>query len=85
VSRDILHRDILHRKAGATIELGKKDGAAAALLRNQLTFLSSHPARWHFEHNSNKPLLHAFFDEALYMDIDIPIVVGVAIDVIITH
>jgi len=45
-------RNILHlfyiEKQGMAMRLGKKGGAAAALLRNQLTFWSSHPARWHF-------------------------------------
>ncbi|MFH1910621.1 MAG: hypothetical protein ABIK91_01140, partial [Pseudomonadota bacterium] len=33
-----------------------------------------------FEHNSGKPLLHAFFDEALCMNIGIPRVVGVGVE-----
>jgi hypothetical protein len=32
--------DIWHRKAGLAMRLGKEDGAAAALLRNQFTDLS---------------------------------------------
>jgi hypothetical protein len=35
-------------KQGLAMRLGKGDGAAAALLRNQLTFWSSHPSRRHF-------------------------------------
>ena len=34
MSRDIMHRE----KQGLAMRLGKKDGAAAAFLRNQLTF-----------------------------------------------
>jgi hypothetical protein len=33
-----------------------------------------------FEYNSDKPLRHAFFDEALCLDIGIPGVFGVAVD-----
>jgi hypothetical protein len=46
-------------KLGPVMRLVKEGGSAAALLRNQLTFWSSHPARGHFEHNSDRPLLHA--------------------------
>jgi hypothetical protein len=33
---------------GLAMRLGKEGGEAAALIRNQLTFWSSHPARGHF-------------------------------------
>jgi len=35
-------------KQGLAMQLGKEGGSAAALLRNQRTFWSSHPARGHF-------------------------------------
>jgi hypothetical protein len=35
-------------KQGLAMRLGKEGGAAAALLRNQLVFWSSHPSRRHF-------------------------------------
>jgi hypothetical protein len=35
-------------KQGLAMRLGKGGGTAAALLRNQLTFWSSHPSRRHF-------------------------------------
>jgi len=46
--RGELSRGILDRKQGLAMRLGKEGGAAAALLRNQLTFWSSHPSRGHF-------------------------------------
>ena len=50
------------------MRLGKGGGAAAALLRNQFTFWSSRPSRRHFEHNSDRPLLHAFFPRCVMVD-----------------
>jgi hypothetical protein len=54
------------------------------------TYRESEPLFGHFTnheclfgHNPDKPLLHAFFDEALYMNIGIPRVFGVAIDGVI--
>jgi hypothetical protein len=46
LSRNIL-RLFYIEKQGLAMRVGKKGGAAAPLLRNQLTFWSSHPARWH--------------------------------------
>jgi len=34
-------------KQGLAMRLGKEGGSAAALLRNQLIFWSSHPVRWY--------------------------------------
>ena len=62
------------------MRLGKGGGAAAALLRNQLTFCRVTRQEGIFEHNSGKPRLHAFFDEALCMNIGIPRVVGVGVE-----
>ncbi|OHE17933.1 MAG: hypothetical protein A2X96_11420 [Syntrophobacterales bacterium GWC2_56_13] len=67
------------------MRLGKGCGVATALLRNQLTFWSSHPSRMHFKHNSGRHLLHAFFDEVLCKNIGIPRVFRVPIKVIVIH
>jgi hypothetical protein len=40
--------DIMIEKQGLAMRLSKEGGSAAALLRNQLIFWSSHPARGHF-------------------------------------
>jgi hypothetical protein len=47
------------------MRLGKEGGSAAALLRNQLIFWSSHPQEGIFEYNSDRPLLHAFFSQCV--------------------
>ena len=57
---------------GLAMRFEEEGGSAAALLRNQLIFWSSHPQEGIFEYNSNRPLLHSFFDEALCMNIGIP-------------
>jgi hypothetical protein len=41
------------------MRLGKGGGAVSVILRNRLTFWSSHPQEGIFEHNSGRPLLHA--------------------------
>jgi hypothetical protein len=68
LSMDIFHSFYI-KKQGMAMRLEEGGGAAAALLRNQLTFWSSHLARWHFEHNPTRLLLQAFFDEALCMNL----------------
>ena len=40
--------DIMHRKTGLAMWLGKECDSVAALLIDQLTFWSSHPSRKHF-------------------------------------
>jgi hypothetical protein len=55
------------RKAGLAMRLGTEGGTSAALLRNQLTVWLSHPSRGHFEHNSGRPSLHIFFNDAYHI------------------
>ncbi len=62
------------------MRLGKGGGAVSALLRNQPPFGRVTRQEGIFEHNSGRPLLHAFFDEALCMNIGIPRVVGVGVE-----
>jgi hypothetical protein len=72
-------RDNLHRKSEAAIPLGGEWGLAAVLFEQSAHLLDSSPVRkafpafagTSFEHNLDKPLLHAFFDEALCVNIGI--------------
>jgi len=56
---------ILHlfciEKQGLAMRLEAEGGSAAAPLRNQLTFCRVTHQEGIFEHNSGRPLLHAFF------------------------
>jgi hypothetical protein len=81
-----LSRDILRRKpvAGEAIGGGRWIGGCSFEKSDHL-FVES-PGKMtfpafagtSFEHNSDKPLRHAFFDEALCLNIGIPRVFGVA-------
>jgi len=77
LSRDIFHLFCI-KKQGLGMRQGKKDGAAAALLEIIPHFGRVTRQDGILGHISDRPLLHAFFDEALCMDIGIPRVFGVA-------
>ena len=72
--------DIWIEKQGLAMRLGEGDGAAAALLKNQITFWSSHPSRRHFLAQFSQTSPARLFDEGLCMNIGIPRVFGVAVD-----
>jgi hypothetical protein len=48
-------------KSRGAMQLGKGGGTVAALLRKQITFSRFTSQDGIFEHNSDRPLLHAFF------------------------
>ena len=77
-----MSRDILHRKAGAGGAIGKGRWSGGRpfekSIRSPFGRVTSQEGI--FEHNSGRPLLHAFFDEALCMNIGIPRVVGVGVE-----
>jgi hypothetical protein len=45
LSSDIMHLILCIEKQGVAMRLEKEGGAISAILRNQLTFWSSHPSR----------------------------------------
>ena len=54
------------KKQGLSLRLEEEGGTVAALLRNKLTFWSSHPARWHFEAHSRQISPARFFFKMRY-------------------
>jgi hypothetical protein len=62
--------DIMHRKAGAGDVIGKGRWSGGHPFSSPFGRVTRQEGI--FEHNSGKPLLHAFFDEALCMNIGIP-------------
>ena len=70
-------------KQGLAMRLGKGGGVAAALLRNQLIFWSSHPSRRHFSAQFRQTSPVRLFDEVQSLDVFIPGIFRVSIEVII--
>ena len=88
-----MSRDNFHRKSGAAIPLGGEWGLAAVLFEQSAHLLDASPVRkafpafagTSFERHSGRPLRHASFYDASCLNVIVPGVLRVPIDVIVMN